>query len=581
MINHPDLAKYFILVLVASLTACSLGTITAQPPEMETLPTLSEEIPTITPGAIPLPPEHRIGIRVVDGKGEFYDRLTGIKFIPRGNNYIRLANQMAPGVEIFFHSTFNTGLYDPVQAEQALERMQADGYNTVRLMLNACCASRSLGDPSGGLSSEYVSNLVDFLVKAKANGIYVILEPGDIPATGGYIEILDTTWSLDFAGNSASFLRAGGVRAHIQRWQDLISELVLQDAPLDAILAYDLYNEAFFESNLPPFTLTTGKVTTAGGQTYDMSLEEDKKRMMDEGLIYWVDTLRTEILQMDPTALVTIGFFQPQGPHPTRMGDPRIIETRNVIWQTSADFIDLHLYPGVGLTMQQYVDNYGSAGLEEKPVIIGEYGAGRFSFSTETSAARALHDWQVESCNFGFDGWLLWTWDTEEQTEFYNGLTGEGLINQVLAPVNRPDPCQPGDFEFFETNLALGASAQASRSLPDQPPSGATDGNLEKWWGAGDFAPQWIQLDLGKLSTIGAIRLVITQSPTGDTRHQVWGGPTVGELVLLHTFEGYTMDGQVLEFSPDSPFENIRYVRIVTGKSPSWIGWKEIEVLAP
>lgn len=36
-------------------------------------------------------PDHRIGIRVVNGVGEFYDRKTNKKFVPRGNNYIRLS----------------------------------------------------------------------------------------------------------------------------------------------------------------------------------------------------------------------------------------------------------------------------------------------------------------------------------------------------------------------------------------------------------------------------------------------------------------------------------------------------------
>ena len=133
------------------------------------------------------------------------------------------------------------------------------------------------------------------------------------------------------------------------------------------------------------------------------------------------------------------------------------------------------------------------AGMEEKPIIMGEYGAARSSFSTETAAARALHDWQVESCKYGFDGWLLWTWDGEEQSDFYNALSGQGQIDQVLAPANRPDPCQPGDFPFFETNLALGKKARASRSLPENPPANAVNGQTSDWWGAGALAPQWIE----------------------------------------------------------------------------------------
>jgi hypothetical protein len=573
-----------LALVLSGAVACSApatapaATITPSPrPVTETA--TETATPTITP--TPVPAEHRIGVRVVDGDGEFYDRLSGERFTPRGNNYIRLAYQTAPGGQVFFHSTFNVGSYDAEAAEQALAQMQAEGYNTVRIMLNGCCAANALGDAGGGVSSAYVANLTDFLRKAKAHEIYVLLEPGDLPVTGGYIALLDTTWSLDFGGTNAVLLRSGGVRANIQRWKDLIAELIRQGAPLDSILAYELGNEIFFEANIQPFTLTAGVVETANGKTYDMASEEDKQRMMDEGLVYWIDTLRAAILELDPTALVTVGFFWPQEPNPARLGDPRVIETRPAIWESSADFIDLHPYPGVELNLAQYVENFGMAGRQEKPILMGEFGAARSSYADETDAARALHDWQVDSCQYGFDGWLLWTWDTEEQTDFYNALTGQGLIDQVLAPVNRLDACQAGDFDFFETNLALGMKASASRWLANQPPSGAVDGSTGSWWGAGDFAPQWVQIDLGEASAVGLIRLVITQSPAGDTIHQVWAGPAPDQMTLVHTFEGYTVDEQVLEYEPETPLENVRYIRVITKKSPSWVGWKEIEVLAP
>jgi hypothetical protein len=569
-------ATLSFLVLLFALSSC------AQPstPAPTAKPTGAATQTAVRPTQPP--PEHRIGIRVVDGIGEFYDRQTGEKFIPRGNNYIRLEYQTTPQSDrILFHSTFNAGSYEPERAEQALRRMHEDGYNTVRIMLNGCCTRNALGNPAGGLSKQYVANLTDFLKKAKDNEIYVLLEPGDLPATGGYIEIMDTTWSEDFAGGSASYLRPGGVKANIRQWQDLLAELLRQGAPLDAILAYDLRNEVFFESDLPPLSLDSGIVAIANGKTYDMASEADKQRMMDEGLVYWIDTLRREILKLDPTALVTVGFFWPQGPHPARSGDPRVIETRAAIWESSADFLDLHAYPGWELDLPQYVDNFGMAGMEEKPIIMGEYGVARSSYASEAQAARALHDWQVESCGYGFDGWLLWTWDSEEQTDFYNALTDEGLIDEALSPAGRPDPCEAGTFEFFEYNLALGKPARASRFLPDQPSAGAVDGSTSHWWGAGSFAPQWVQIDMGQPATIGLIRLVITQSPAGDTLHQLWAGTTSDQLYLLHTFEGYTFDGQVLEFSPDQPVESVRFLRVVTMKSPSWVGWQEIEVLAP
>src|SRR5262249_5072861 len=97
--------------------------------------------------------EHRIGVRVVNGVGEFYDRVTGAKFVPRGNNYIRLGPQTTlDGQHIITHSTFSPGIYDPARATQALQRMHADGYNIVRAWLSVY----AIGDPSSGLSSAYL-----------------------------------------------------------------------------------------------------------------------------------------------------------------------------------------------------------------------------------------------------------------------------------------------------------------------------------------------------------------------------------------------------------------------------------------
>jgi hypothetical protein len=70
------------------------------------------------------PVEHRIGVRDVSGFGEFYDRITGASFVPRGNNYIRLAQPVPP---LGVHNTFNVETYDEAAADAALRRMAADG----------------------------------------------------------------------------------------------------------------------------------------------------------------------------------------------------------------------------------------------------------------------------------------------------------------------------------------------------------------------------------------------------------------------------------------------------------------------
>lgn len=567
-----------VSLLGLNLFGCTvLPTGTAEPrvTSVQTTPPptpVAQASPTPTQRAIPA---HRIGVRVVNGVGEFYDRITGQKFVPRGNNYIRLGPQTHPsGTRVIYHSTFDPGSYDASRVEATLQHMRADGYNVVRVFFS----QNTIGDPSGGLSSVYLKNVVDFLNRAKANGIYVMPTQDWIPG-GQYGEILNQDCCVLFNSNNVNYLSPAGLRANRAFFQDLIRDLYALGAPLDAIFAFELRNELFYEANIPPLSLTSGVVTAANGKVYNMSSQDDKRRMMDETLVYWIDNLRAAILEVDPTALVTVGFFWPQEPHPARIGDPRFIETRPAIWQSNADFIDLHPYPGEGLSMREYADNFKIDGMQAKPLLMGEFGAARSAFSSVAAAAKALHDWQVESCQFGFDGWLLWTWDTDEQRDFFNGLGDGGLINQALAPANRPDPCKPSSFDFFENNLALGKPARASRSLPDYAPSKAVDGTFATWWGAGAPPPQWIEIDLGTPVTIRLIRLITSQSPEGETTHQILGGGTSEKLNALHEFRGRTADNQTLEFKPASPITGIRYVRVMTTQSPSWVAWREIEVI--
>ena len=109
--------------------------------------------------------------------------------------------------------------------------------------------------------------------------------------------------------------------------------------------------------------------------------------------------------------------------------------------RSRADFVDVHPYPGVGLTFAQSMRDYGIDGPTVKPVLIGEMGAFRFAFGTAGEAAAGLVSWQRQSCAYGIDGWLVWTWDTDEQPELWTALSGGGPIEQTLAPKNRPDPC--------------------------------------------------------------------------------------------------------------------------------------------
>jgi hypothetical protein len=390
---------------------------------------------------------HTIGVRTTATIAEFFDRTTGNVFLPRGNNYIRLAAQNFPDGSVHvYHSTFNVGLYDAAGVETAMASMQTSGYNIVRVFLNACCHDNTLGNPAGGLSSAYLANVVDFLQRAKKHGIWVIVEADWLPAFGGYTD--NYAGCTNFDSFNTLNLCAGGVRGATLFFRDIVQDLINANAPLDAIFAYELRNEYFYELNFPPLSWTTGVVATADGQTYDMSSAASRQQMMDNGLIYFTDQVRAGIMALDPTALVEVGFFVPQGPNPTRPGDPRAITVYPTMANSTVDFVSIHPYPIAGdLTFAQYAQNFGFVGYQQQqPVVLEEFGVLESNYPVEGMAASVAQDWQVQSCAYGIKGWSFWTWDTSngEQVDgpFWPADLGAGLIGKALSPAVRPDPCK-------------------------------------------------------------------------------------------------------------------------------------------
>jgi hypothetical protein len=386
---------------------------------------------------------HNIGVRQTTNFPEFTDNATGRTFVPRGNNYIRLASLTDPnGNTSLSHSTFNVGLYDGAQVETALTTMQASGYNVVRVFLQGCCQN-TIGDPSGGLSGAYLGNVADFLRRARAHAIYVIITSEWLPAYGGYN--LNCPQYPMFDDVNLFHLCAGTVATTVQFWHDFVNGLIAKGAPLQAILAYELVNEYFYNSTAAPLSWTNGTVSAANGQAYDMGSSASRQQMMDDGLIYFTNQIRGTIIALDPTALVTVGFFVPQGPNPTRIGDTRVIQVYPAIASSTADFVDLHAYPLPGdLTLDQIVQNFGFVGFQQqKPVMMAEFGGFKSEYATAADAATGLSAWQSQSCTYHFDGWALWTWDTDEQTELWTATSSSEAIGLKLGPAAKVDPCSP------------------------------------------------------------------------------------------------------------------------------------------
>jgi len=382
----------------------------------------------------------RIAVRVNNGRGEFVDPASGARFTPRGSSYTRLASQVKFfGGTTFYHSTFNVQAYDAARSDAALLGMQAAGFNIVRVFLNGCCPG-SIGNPSGGLNPQYLDNLADFIGRATAHGLRVIVTTDFVADAGGYDELMSPDCCATFDGNNLNFLTSRGVRANSKFWGDVAAGLRQRNVPAGAIFAYELRNELAFDSDRAPLSLDSGVVTTANGQSYDMAEPAAKRKMRDDNLTFWVDQVSAAIRQNDPGAIVTVGFFQPQQPNPSRIGDPRVIDSYPAVANSTIDYVSLHAYPGFELNLPQFMQNFAVNSFA-KPIVMEEFGAAKSVYGDPATGASALRTWQNQSCSFGFSGWLVWTWDTEEQPDFWNANSGSAEIRQALSPALHPDPC--------------------------------------------------------------------------------------------------------------------------------------------
>lgn len=397
-------------------------------------------------------PQHRIGVRQGANGGEFYNRDLNTVFTPRGYNYIRLANQpdpFSPSTYSYYHSTFDPGRYDPYKAQGALQQMSHDGYNTIRVFIN----EDTVGDPQGGLSSVYLDNVTDFLSRAAKSNIYTILTFPTVPKLGGYYT---ANLTPNIQGYNWFYLSQQGIDAKKKYLTDFINGLKARNAQTDYILSYSIENEQYFDSSQMPFSSsiqqegsnqrgagTVARIIQTASGNYNINIASQKQQMMDSNLVNWINQVRASILALDPTALVSVGFFSPLA---LGQGDTRMVRTYWAIASSDkggsmADFIDLHIYPGYH-PLQNDITAFEISS-NSKPLILGEIGAAKNIYANTTLAAYALRDLQVNTCKlYHFKGWLMWTYDTNEQPGYWTGLDNSGAINGILAPIIRSNPCQ-------------------------------------------------------------------------------------------------------------------------------------------
>jgi len=407
--------------------------------------------------------------RIKADANRLYDTVTGAAFTPRGANYIRLADAgHGP-----YHSTFEPGQYSPTDAQGALNQLHHDGYNTVRVFVDAGTWDFDHGldtDPSPDapwLNKAYLDNLVDFVDRAAADGVYVLPTFEYAPMNKHYADIAGGARNPNVDSTNLWYMDRGMIAAKKAYLTTIVAALGSRlGANRTDILSYEIDNEVFWQTDAAPFAAMSGTVVGVDGLTYDMSKPADRQQAGDASLVWYIDQAVAGVHASDPDALVSIGMFTNNavgragfdgmladpGARPMSPGNPVAIAK----W-SDIDVVDMHTYPsGGGYTPAADLasSDLGRAGVEpmSKPYVIGELGARKDVYGNSvTAAALDMRDRQIQTCSVdkGARGWLFWTYDTDlvdpdlaSQGLFYSLADNSGAINGQLAPIVRADPCR-------------------------------------------------------------------------------------------------------------------------------------------
>jgi hypothetical protein len=127
------------------------------------------------------------------------------------------------------------------------------------------------------------------------------------------------------------------------------------------------------------------------------------------------------------------------------------------------------------------------------------------------------------------------------------------------------------------TEIAHGRPATASGSYLSSLPDSAFDGDTATAWNSGNHAPQWIEVDLGADFPITEFDGCADITPNGQVTHIVEGRSSFGTTYVIGSYAGSSVRNQWLSI-PCDPSHAVRYVRVTTTSSPSWIAWFELKV---
>ncbi len=373
--------------------------------------------------------------RVSVREGKFVRGPQGRAFTPLGFQYIRIRPE-GP------HYVFTPSYYDPAAVEAMFADLETHGFNVVRIFVGGL----ELVD-AGRLNPRFMDNVCDFLRRATAHRIYVLIVPDWVPGADEYTE-LRRPGSAEIQATGHAWLDAAWLAAKSAYLRDFIGAIKSRDASLlSTVFAYEFENEACIFLDQPPFK-GRGKFEL-GGVTYDLSSEKDVQALMDAGITEAARRLTAAVHGVDPAAMTSYSVFTLRAVVRTGVErmltdvtpDTRVPVRPLALAKADVSYVDVHMYgPAPDALAQDLKTEEWDAVKAEcarrgKPILCGEYGTFPAVHPTEAAAASAIGWYLPRILEAGFAGAIYWTYDCAEQKDVWNAKAGTGQIYETLCAI--------------------------------------------------------------------------------------------------------------------------------------------------
>src|SRR5205814_1750867 len=146
-----------------------------------------------------------------------------------------------------------------------------------------------IGGPPGSTSlhEPYVANFIDFVKRANAHRLYVVPITPRLPRSRDYEEELARDVPANVNDENTFYLSASAIAAKARWLRDLASRVAAEDASLPStILYWEVDAEHYVLGNALPFSLSSGRVTTADGRTYDMAIDAERQDCAESNMVH-------------------------------------------------------------------------------------------------------------------------------------------------------------------------------------------------------------------------------------------------------------------------------------------------------